>query len=65
MLPLGTSKQDIPERLRLYQDTRKARADKILHYTRMAGLYPKDLKDSKYERPDRKHALRPNSTTEY
>ncbi|KAH0367998.1 FAD/NAD(P)-binding domain-containing protein, partial [Aureobasidium melanogenum] len=37
LLPLGTSKQQIPERLRLYERCRKQRNETILMYTRMNG----------------------------
>jgi hypothetical protein len=37
LLPLGTSKQDIPERLQLYNECRYERAHKIQDFTRTAG----------------------------
>jgi hypothetical protein len=37
LLPLGTSKDDIPERLKLYEKIRDERAHKIQEYTRQAG----------------------------
>ncbi|KAI5201041.1 FAD/NAD(P)-binding domain-containing protein [Aureobasidium subglaciale] len=37
LLPLGTSKQQIPERLRLYEKCRKERNETVLMYTRMNG----------------------------
>ncbi|KAH0340824.1 FAD/NAD(P)-binding domain-containing protein, partial [Aureobasidium melanogenum] len=37
LLPLGTSKQEIPERLRLYEKCRKQRNETVLMYTRMNG----------------------------
>ncbi|KAH0403898.1 FAD/NAD(P)-binding domain-containing protein, partial [Aureobasidium melanogenum] len=37
LLPLGTSKQQIPERLRLYEKCRKQRNETVLMYTRMNG----------------------------
>ncbi|GAB7344283.1 hypothetical protein MBLNU457_2156t2 [Dothideomycetes sp. NU457] len=38
VLPLGTKKEEVNERLKLYQECRKARADRIQHYTRLAGM---------------------------
>ena len=37
MLPPNTRKEEIPERLKLYQKARKERADIIQQYTRLAG----------------------------
>ncbi|KAI9710720.1 MAG: hypothetical protein M1820_002553 [Bogoriella megaspora] len=37
VLPLGTSRRDIPQRLELYQKCRKDRATRIQQYTRLAG----------------------------
>jgi hypothetical protein len=37
LLPLGTSRQDIPERLQLYNECRYERAHKIQDFTRTAG----------------------------
>lgn len=37
LLPLGTSRQDIPERLQLYNECRYKRAHKIQDFTRTAG----------------------------
>ncbi|KAI4727533.1 FAD/NAD(P)-binding domain-containing protein [Aureobasidium sp. EXF-10728] len=37
LLPLGTTKQQIPERLRLYEKCRKERNETVLMYTRMNG----------------------------
>jgi salicylate hydroxylase len=37
LLPLGTSKEQIPERLRLYEKCRKERNETVLMYTRMNG----------------------------
>lgn len=37
LLPLGTSRHDIPERLRLYNECRYERAHKIQDFTRTAG----------------------------
>jgi len=37
LLPLGTTKQQIPERLRLYEQCRKERNETVLMYTRMNG----------------------------
>ena len=37
LLPLGTTKQQIPERLRLYEKCRKERNELVLMYTRMNG----------------------------
>jgi salicylate hydroxylase len=37
LLPLGTAKQQIPERLRLYEKCRKERNETVLMYTRMNG----------------------------
>lgn len=42
LLPLGTTKGDIPDRLRLYM-TRKARADKIQDATRRSGMTKQEL----------------------
>jgi 2-polyprenyl-6-methoxyphenol hydroxylase-like FAD-dependent oxidoreductase len=40
VLPLGVAPQEVPERLKLYEDIRKERADRIQQYSRLAG---KDL----------------------
>lgn len=37
LLPFGTTKQEIPERLRLYEKCRKERNELVLMYTRMNG----------------------------
>lgn len=37
LLPLGTSSQEIPERLQLYNDCRYERSHKIQEFTRLAG----------------------------
>jgi len=37
VLPLGTTPEEIPERLQLYQDIRKKRASTIQEFTREAG----------------------------
>ena len=37
LLPLGTPKQEIPDRLKLYQQCRKERATKMQQYARLAG----------------------------
>ena len=37
LLPLGTTIQQIPERLRLYEKCRKERNELVLMYTRMNG----------------------------
>jgi salicylate hydroxylase len=37
LLPLGTTKQQVPERLRLYEKCRKERNETVLMYTRMNG----------------------------
>ena len=44
VLPLGTPKVDIPERLRLYQQCRQGRANKIQDFTRTSGLSKDELK---------------------
>lgn len=44
VLPLGTTIDEIPERLKLYEETRYERAHKIQEYSRQAG---KDLIDGK------------------
>lgn len=44
VLPLGTRPEEVPERLQLYQEIRKTRADRLQEYTRQAGL---DYKDGK------------------
>jgi hypothetical protein len=43
VLPLGTSRQDIPERLQLYNECRYERAHKIQDFTRTAGRDAADL----------------------
>lgn len=43
LLPLGTSKGDITERLELYQKCRKDRADYIQEATRRSGMSPQQL----------------------
>jgi 2-polyprenyl-6-methoxyphenol hydroxylase-like FAD-dependent oxidoreductase len=43
VLPLGTTKEDIPERLELYQKCRMERANKIQDGTRLSGTSQKDL----------------------
>jgi salicylate hydroxylase len=37
LLPRGTTPQDIPARLELYQNSRRPRVDFVLHYTRLNG----------------------------
>lgn len=37
VLPLGTKPSDVPERLKLYEQFRYERANKIQEYTRVAG----------------------------
>jgi 2-polyprenyl-6-methoxyphenol hydroxylase-like FAD-dependent oxidoreductase len=46
LLPLGTSPDDVPERLVLYEKVRYERAHKIQHFTRLAG---RDLADGALE----------------
>jgi hypothetical protein len=43
ILPYGTPKEDIPERLRLYEQCRRERANKIQDGTRLSGTSQKDL----------------------
>lgn len=43
LLPRGTSKKDVPERLKLYEQLRDERAHKVQHLTRLAGA---DLTDA-------------------
>lgn len=43
LLPFGTSKEDVPERLRLYETCRKERADNIQEATRRSGKSPQEL----------------------
>lgn len=43
VLPLGTSKEDIPERLQLYEKCRRDRANKIQQATRLSGKSPQEL----------------------
>lgn len=43
ILPYGTAKEDIPERLRLYEQCRRERANKIQDGTRLSGTSQKDL----------------------
>lgn len=43
LLPQGTSKEDVPERLKLYEQLRDERAHKVQHLTRLAGA---DLTDA-------------------
>lgn len=38
MLGRGTPREEIPERLKLYQKCRQERANRIQQYTRLAGL---------------------------
>ncbi|OQE00009.1 hypothetical protein PENVUL_c060G06595 [Penicillium vulpinum] len=42
LLPCGTTPQDIPMRLEMYQKARQPRVDLVLHYTRMNGRDAKD-----------------------
>lgn len=37
LLPLGTSRQDIPARLRMYESIRRPRVNTVLEYTRLNG----------------------------
>jgi 2-polyprenyl-6-methoxyphenol hydroxylase-like FAD-dependent oxidoreductase len=37
LLGRGTPREELPERLKLYEKCRKERADRIQQYTRMAG----------------------------
>ncbi|KAI5212844.1 FAD/NAD(P)-binding domain-containing protein [Aureobasidium subglaciale] len=43
ILPYGTTKEDIPERLRLYEQCRRERANRIQDGTRLSGTSQKDL----------------------
>lgn len=43
VLPLGTKKEDVPERLILYQKCRQERANKIQDGTRLSGTSQKEL----------------------
>lgn len=51
LLPLGTTKQQVPERLRLYEKCRKERNETVLMYTRMNG---RDEGDDSVRRMTRK-----------
>ena len=44
LLPLGTTINDLKDRLGLYQECRVERANKIQHFTRLVGM---DLRDRK------------------
>jgi 2-polyprenyl-6-methoxyphenol hydroxylase-like FAD-dependent oxidoreductase len=46
VLPQGTTAEQVPERLELYQDFRYERAHKIQEYSRQAG---KDIKDQDFD----------------
>ncbi|KAM0208880.1 hypothetical protein ACHAPQ_009949 [Fusarium lateritium] len=46
VLPQGTTAEQVPERLQLYQDFRYERAHKIQEYSRQAG---KDIKDQDFD----------------
>lgn len=37
LLPLGSSVQDIPARLAMYQSSRRPRVEMVLHFTRLNG----------------------------
>ena len=52
LIPPGTTVEDIPERLRLYEIARKSRVEKVLEYTRMNG---RDENDVTGPRVSRKH----------
>ncbi|KUL92322.1 hypothetical protein ZTR_02366 [Talaromyces verruculosus] len=43
LIPRGTTVEDIPERLRLYEIARKSRVEKVLEYTRMNGRDENDV----------------------
>lgn len=43
VLPLGTPKDQVADRLKLYQKCRKERADKIQQFTRLSGKGAKEL----------------------
>lgn len=43
VLPLGTPKSEIADRLKLYQKCRQERANKIQHFTRLSGMNPAEL----------------------
>ena len=61
VLPRDTPKEEVPERLRLYQAIRKERADRIQHYSRMAGEDVRDAekvaKTSKFAHISHLHTL--------
>ncbi|PNS17299.1 Zinc finger protein rsv2 [Sphaceloma murrayae] len=44
LLPLGTSPEEVPERLELYLKQRKHRADRIQEFTRISGMSPAEQK---------------------
>jgi hypothetical protein len=46
MLPFGVPKEEITERLKLYQRCRHERASKIQHFTRLAGRDAADIATS-------------------
>jgi salicylate hydroxylase len=52
LIPRGTTVEDIPGRLRLYEMARKSRVEKVLEYTRMNG---RDENDVTGPRVSRKH----------
>lgn len=43
LLPLGTTKEEIPARLRLYEKARRERIEMVLDYTRMNGRDENDI----------------------
>ena len=61
VLPRDTPKEEVPERLKLYQAIRKERADRIQHYSRMAGEDVRDAekvaKTSKFAHISHLHTL--------
>ena len=52
VLPLGTSPEEVQERLELYQLCRHERASKIQHLTRLSGMSAEELekRQLKYNR---------------
>lgn len=49
VLPLGTIKSEIPERLKLYQKCRQDRANRIQHFTRLSGMSAEEQKKNNYK----------------
>lgn len=54
LMPMGTLRQQIPERLRLYEKCRKERNETVLMYTRMNG---RDEGDDTVRRMTRKYSM--------